>query len=70
MPKHLIAVAAIAMVAAAITGCGDHRSTPLVPPSPTSAVPVLGGGRLPDVIDMPTTTPTSTGRTTTTTKAG
>ncbi|MGW4351104.1 hypothetical protein ACWELJ_03340 [Nocardia sp. NPDC004582] len=71
MPKHLITVAAIAMVAAAMTGCGDHRSSPLTPPAPTSSVPVLGGGRLPDVIDVPTAVPSTTSRTTTTTtKAG
>lgn len=72
MPKHLITVAAIVMVAAAITGCGAHRSTPMTPPAPTSSVPYLGGGRLPDVIELPTAVPSSSSRTTITTtpKAG
>lgn len=72
MPKHLITVAAIVMVAAAITGCSGHRGSSLTPPEPTSAVPYLGGGRLPDMIEVPTGIPSSTGRTTITTtpKAG
>ncbi|MET8428804.1 hypothetical protein [Nocardia sp. NPDC004860] len=60
MPKHLITMAAMAVAAVAVTGCSDHRSSPLTPPSPQTSAPVLGGGQLPDVIDVPTTIPAST----------
>ncbi|MTE15217.1 hypothetical protein [Nocardia aurantiaca] len=60
MPKHLITLVAVAVAAAAVAGCGSHRSSPLTPPAPATSVPVLGGGELPDVIDVPTTTPSAT----------
>ncbi|MEV0465908.1 hypothetical protein AB0I30_31025 [Nocardia tengchongensis] len=62
MLKHWITVVAIAVAAVTVTGCGDHRSTPLTPPAPSTSAPVMGGGELPDVIDVPasTATPSST----------
>lgn len=62
MHKRLITTAAIALTLAAAPGCADHRNTPLAPPTPTTPVPVLGGGQVPDVIEVPTatTTPTTT----------
>ncbi|MFE3192877.1 hypothetical protein ACFXHA_27970 [Nocardia sp. NPDC059240] len=70
MPKHLITLATLTAMVAVLVGCSDHRSTPLTPPT-TTAVPMLGGGQIPDVIDVPTgtTTPASTTTPTTTTTA-
>ncbi|MGV9664336.1 hypothetical protein [Nocardia niigatensis] len=65
MPKPLITMAAMAVAAAAITGCSEHRSSPLTPPSPQTSAPVLGGGQLPDMIEVPITTPASTPSSTT-----
>ncbi|MEC3957000.1 hypothetical protein VMT65_28455 [Nocardia sp. CDC153] len=63
MRKHLITVATIALLAGTVAACGDHRSAPLTPPSPTSSVPFLGGGQIPEVIDVPTSTPATTSAT-------
>ncbi|WP_433565388.1 hypothetical protein ACQP1O_09085 [Nocardia sp. CA-151230] len=60
MPKHLITVASIALSVVALAGCGSHHSSPLTPPTSTTSVPVFGGGQIPDVIDVPTTTPSAT----------
>lgn len=60
VPKHLITLATIAMAAVALAGCDNHRSEPLSPPAPATSVPFFGGGQIPDVIDVPTTTPSST----------
>ncbi|OJF79510.1 hypothetical protein NS14008_10265 [Nocardia seriolae] len=60
VPKRLITVVMLGMSVAAMSGCADHRGTPLTPPSPSSSVPVLGGGQVPDVIDVPTTSPSTT----------
>ncbi|PSK28377.1 hypothetical protein D6158_26530 [Nocardia seriolae] len=64
MGKRQITIGVGAVVVAVITGCGSHRSAPLTPPATATSVPFLGGGRIPDVIDM--TTPTTTARPTTT----
>ncbi|MFE3024902.1 hypothetical protein ACFXO9_25975 [Nocardia tengchongensis] len=58
MLKHWITVVSIAVAAATVTGCSDHRSTPLTPPEPSTSAPVMGGGQLPDVIDVPASTAT------------
>ncbi|MEU6581130.1 hypothetical protein [Nocardia sp. NPDC046763] len=59
MPKHLITVASIALAVVAVAGCGSHHSSPLTPPTSATSVPVFGGGQIPDVIDVPTTTPST-----------
>ncbi|MGW4248790.1 hypothetical protein [Nocardia sp. NPDC004722] len=66
MPKHLITLATLTAVVAVLAGCSDHRSTPLTPPA-TTTVPMLGGGQIPDVIDVPTGTTTAATTTTATT---
>ncbi len=62
MPKRLITTAAIALTLVAAPACADHRNTPLAPPTPATSVPVLGGGQVPEVIEVPTATsiPTTT----------
>lgn len=59
MPRFLITTATLAVIVAAATGCADHRSAPLTPPTSATSAPVFGGAQVPDVVEIPTATPTS-----------